>query len=184
MTYVLNPTWLRWSDAQAYCREHYTDLATIESADVNGNVSSLLPWLGAVWIGLYRIPFAWSDQSQSTFRNWAWLKPDDWVDSQTCVVEDALHLWYDAGCDWKLSSICYGPDLVVSRVTVLRITIGSDTDLTDPLALRELQQQVLNISLSKVFTCEKTVTKNISPSSSAQRTLRSEPYGHQVVVED
>ena len=63
-----------WYEAQAYCRERYTDLATIsDSEELNSlygfgltqNIS------GSVWIGLYndRHDWKWSAGS-SDYRNW------------------------------------------------------------------------------------------------------------------
>ncbi|KAI9999843.1 hypothetical protein NQD34_011686, partial [Periophthalmus magnuspinnatus] len=54
--YVHNPTLLKWSVAQEYCRQNYNDLVSIESDQVNVAVKNQLPWGTKAWIGLYRIP--------------------------------------------------------------------------------------------------------------------------------
>uniref|UniRef100_A0A3P9IAF6 C-type lectin domain-containing protein n=1 Tax=Oryzias latipes TaxID=8090 RepID=A0A3P9IAF6_ORYLA len=60
---------LSWSSAQNYCREHYLDLAMIENQEENTRAGSAAPSSPLTWIGLYREPWTWSDQSHSTFRN-------------------------------------------------------------------------------------------------------------------
>ncbi|KAK7171259.1 hypothetical protein R3I94_001259 [Phoxinus phoxinus] len=57
-----------WLDAQTYCREHYTDLATVRSLDDKNQIVSLLQYVGgsAPWIGLYRDSWKWSDQANFT----------------------------------------------------------------------------------------------------------------------
>uniref|UniRef100_A0A3B4BGL8 C-type lectin domain-containing protein n=1 Tax=Periophthalmus magnuspinnatus TaxID=409849 RepID=A0A3B4BGL8_9GOBI len=69
-----------WHDALAYCRLNYKDLAMIESAEENNQVSSLIQPYGyyTVWIGLYREPWRWSDNSLSPFTNWADGSPNNY----------------------------------------------------------------------------------------------------------
>uniref|UniRef100_A0AAX7VT17 C-type lectin domain-containing protein n=1 Tax=Astatotilapia calliptera TaxID=8154 RepID=A0AAX7VT17_ASTCA len=57
-----------WRDAQSYCRDHYTDLASVRN-------QSEIPQLKAIatstaWIGLYRNSWKWSDGSTLSFTNW------------------------------------------------------------------------------------------------------------------
>ncbi|KAK7171257.1 hypothetical protein R3I94_001257 [Phoxinus phoxinus] len=54
-----------WLDAQTYCREHYTDLATVRSRDDNNKIASLI-YKDDCWIGLYRDSWKWSDQASLT----------------------------------------------------------------------------------------------------------------------
>ncbi|XP_016334552.1 C-type lectin BML-1-like, partial [Sinocyclocheilus anshuiensis] len=64
---VLSKTQNTWTDAQKYCRRHYTDLATIRSQEDNDQITKLLNvWMVPVWIGLYRDTWKWSDQTNIT----------------------------------------------------------------------------------------------------------------------
>uniref|UniRef100_A0A673I7D2 C-type lectin domain-containing protein n=1 Tax=Sinocyclocheilus rhinocerous TaxID=307959 RepID=A0A673I7D2_9TELE len=63
--FVYVPSFLNWTEAQRYCRQRYTDLATFDDqADHN----ELLKTAGMerFWLGLYRTTgsgaFVWSDQ--------------------------------------------------------------------------------------------------------------------------
>ncbi len=55
---------MSWSEAQSYCRERFTDLATVDSMeDVNRLVNIVdAGYSGSVWIGLKR----------STQKHWSW----------------------------------------------------------------------------------------------------------------
>uniref|UniRef100_A0A3Q3S3P7 C-type lectin domain-containing protein n=1 Tax=Mastacembelus armatus TaxID=205130 RepID=A0A3Q3S3P7_9TELE len=68
-TYTMIPNLMTWNNAQAYCRAHHTDLATIDNALQNEEIFSQAS-ANIVWIGLYRVAWSWCDRSTSTFRNW------------------------------------------------------------------------------------------------------------------
>uniref|UniRef100_A0A3Q1G137 C-type lectin domain-containing protein n=1 Tax=Acanthochromis polyacanthus TaxID=80966 RepID=A0A3Q1G137_9TELE len=101
-----------WSEAQQYCREKFTDLATVDNME---DVAQLIAaagrgYSGKVWIGLY-------DNSSS----WAWSMTDDgyygtknepflgWYSDQPnsrsdewklCTVVDR-GLWFDQPCSFQ-----------------------------------------------------------------------------------
>lgn len=106
--YTLIDNRLNWEDARSYCRTHYTDLAMIENAQEQADLLSAVMSIGIVWIGLYRVPWRWSDKSSSSFRNWLSSKPDNYGGSQNCASEDSNHLWDDASCGDKLPFFCHG----------------------------------------------------------------------------
>ncbi|XP_075322559.1 putative C-type lectin domain family 20 member A [Odontesthes bonariensis] len=80
-----------WKSAQEYCRKHYTDLAMIENGEENAEANRTKPSGTAPWIGLYRVPWTWSDKSKSSFTNW---DPNDYRNyggNQHCVSKTKLH---------------------------------------------------------------------------------------------
>ncbi|XP_076581709.1 uncharacterized protein LOC143317440 [Chaetodon auriga] len=99
---------LKWSDAQLYCRKHYTDLASIRDEKENQEVQHLAKNRG-VWIGLYRTR-EWSDQSVSSYRYWKQGQPDNVGGEQHCTATDLGNagLWSDEVCGRELVFICYG----------------------------------------------------------------------------
>ncbi|XP_038567291.1 secretory phospholipase A2 receptor-like isoform X1 [Micropterus salmoides] len=59
------PDRMSWTEAQTYCRQKYTDLATIENTEEVNKVINTVPSSGnhmAVWIGVYvNLNWRWSD---------------------------------------------------------------------------------------------------------------------------
>uniref|UniRef100_A0A667WZ51 C-type lectin domain-containing protein n=1 Tax=Myripristis murdjan TaxID=586833 RepID=A0A667WZ51_9TELE len=85
---------MTWTEAQSYCRQHYTDLATVSSEE---DVAKLNDPLGShrSWIGLYDDinSWRWSLQNKSyygegeaEFRMWSSGQPDNYGSNEHCVV--------------------------------------------------------------------------------------------------
>ncbi|XP_012987470.2 macrophage mannose receptor 1 [Esox lucius] len=122
---------MTWTEAQSYCRNNYTDLATIDNTEdmyrlmksVNGGFTN------GAWIGLKEGErmgtWQWSDQSNCSFRNWNIGQPDNQGGDQTCVVTwmnvtgpwddmkcnatgmSVTWRWDDRNCDEKRPFFCY-----------------------------------------------------------------------------
>uniref|UniRef100_A0A3Q1CQ35 C-type lectin domain-containing protein n=1 Tax=Amphiprion ocellaris TaxID=80972 RepID=A0A3Q1CQ35_AMPOC len=102
---------LTWNEAQTYCRQKYTDLATMESATVMNQLQRLLSSSGhnsGVWFGLYsKINWKWSDGftgSGAEYRDWGTNEPQSQI-NHFCVVKDEK--WYIRDCGSVLPFICY-----------------------------------------------------------------------------
>ncbi|ROL47474.1 C-type mannose receptor 2 [Anabarilius grahami] len=106
-----------WTEAQTYCRENYTDLATIDNMEemnslintVNGSYS------GSAWIGQYDDVNSWRwsledddfyQEGERDFRNW-YHEPDNDGGNQLCVYMSYDGKWYDMSCDNTLTFVCY-----------------------------------------------------------------------------
>ncbi|MGH0136350.1 UNVERIFIED_CONTAM: hypothetical protein FKN15_060778 [Acipenser sinensis] len=92
-----------WSEAQSYCREKHTDLATVRSQE---EAEQLLNITGASlrdsWIGLYR------DDTQ----NWQWSNSDDviysnWRADLFCPSVNSDGKWIDLPCNLQKAFMCY-----------------------------------------------------------------------------
>ncbi|KAK6477854.1 secretory phospholipase A2 receptor-like [Huso huso] len=92
-----------WSEAQSYCREKHTDLATVRSQE---EAQQLLNITGASlrdsWIGLYR------DDTQ----NWQWSNSDDviysnWRADLFCASVNSDGKWIDLPCNLQKAFMCY-----------------------------------------------------------------------------
>ncbi|KAK6469593.1 snaclec coagulation factor IX/factor X-binding protein subunit B3-like, partial [Huso huso] len=103
--YYDNNTVMSWSDAQSYCREKHTDLATVRSQE---EAEPLLNITGdslnaAAWIGLYR------DDTQ----NWQWSNSDDiifypnWKAKLFCASVNSTGKWEDRVCNEMKAFMCY-----------------------------------------------------------------------------
>uniref|UniRef100_A0A3Q3EVU9 C-type lectin domain-containing protein n=1 Tax=Labrus bergylta TaxID=56723 RepID=A0A3Q3EVU9_9LABR len=102
-TYVLIQEGKNWKNAQTYCRTHYTDLAMIENAEEQANMTSV-KGINSAWIGMYREAWRWSDNRDSSFRNWKVNKPDN--NQSYCVMSDEKYQWEDLHCKDKLPFWC------------------------------------------------------------------------------
>uniref|UniRef100_A0A3Q3FHX0 C-type lectin domain-containing protein n=1 Tax=Labrus bergylta TaxID=56723 RepID=A0A3Q3FHX0_9LABR len=102
-TFVLIQKAMNWTDAREYCRNHHTDLAMMltepEARDL-GTVKGP----HRVWIGMYREPWRWSDNRNSSFKNWRDGQPNNYLAVQYCVFLNLDYTWWDADCT-KMPSV-------------------------------------------------------------------------------
>ncbi|KAL7853058.1 hypothetical protein SRHO_G00188430 [Serrasalmus rhombeus] len=108
-----------WRDAQSYCREHYTDMASVRNQTENQQIWNfgVTSSNGGPWIGLIRDSWKWSDQSASSFRYWASTQPDNQGGIENCTavsMTDQGH-WSDMTCDKKLPFICFEYKLILIK---------------------------------------------------------------------
>ncbi|XP_036436847.1 C-type mannose receptor 2-like [Colossoma macropomum] len=104
-----------WREAQRFCRERYTDLASVRNDSENSNVSASFH----TWIGLFRDSWTWSDQSNSSFRHWTSDQPDNLNGSEGCAAVRTIGAdfgqWEDLDCDEQMAFVCRESDLVLVR---------------------------------------------------------------------
>uniref|UniRef100_A0A674PJ72 C-type lectin domain-containing protein n=1 Tax=Takifugu rubripes TaxID=31033 RepID=A0A674PJ72_TAKRU len=76
-----------WYSALTYCRQHHIGFPVIENSDQQKLVHSAIPSYSdaPIWLGLYRVPWVWSDGSQSSYRNWSSSKSENYKDEKFCV---------------------------------------------------------------------------------------------------
>ncbi|CAB1317890.1 unnamed protein product [Coregonus sp. 'balchen'] len=106
--HLINNTLMTWRDAQMYCREHHTDLASVRNQTENEEICRLANG-HCVWIGLFRSSWKWSDQSNSSFRNWHEGQPNNVGGNQTCAVTlmNYSGRWGFRKCDKERPFFCY-----------------------------------------------------------------------------
>lgn len=97
-----------WGEAQTYCRQHYTDLATIRTKTENDVLNVPVPSDDYVWIGLFRDSWKWSDGTNvSTYPiNWKSGQPDRYGTSRPCGAAGPNGLIDDQLCSRALPFIC------------------------------------------------------------------------------
>ncbi|XP_072544677.1 macrophage mannose receptor 1-like [Salminus brasiliensis] len=130
---------MTWTEAQTYCRQIYTDLATIEStndsksliAAVNGSYN------GLSWIGLYDdVENGWKwyfdddafyGPGERDYRNWRKTKstePNNYLGNEMCTEMES-GIWNDLPCSSKLYFICY------NKTSNRYVLISSSKNISD-----------------------------------------------------
>ncbi|XP_051959871.1 C-type mannose receptor 2-like isoform X2 [Xyrauchen texanus] len=127
--YILVPQYKTWTEAQSYCREMYTDLASARNETEHQYILSIYTnyyyYYGNVWIGLHR-NFLWSDQSIFSFTYWLQgtqsdsPQPDNGIYTQaqtgsqhcTAVSLQSFGQWTDEHCFDSLPFFCYSGKLI------------------------------------------------------------------------
>ncbi|XP_051555736.1 macrophage mannose receptor 1-like isoform X3 [Myxocyprinus asiaticus] len=129
--YIIIKMAMTWRDAQSYCRQHYTDLASISSPEEQQLISKE----SSVWIGLFLDSWQWSDQWSLNFRYWTAGQPSQSSGSGDCVgmLTTDSGKWAQYSCDQQNPFICYGDDRFIKKQTV-RLKLSSDEkcNLNDP----------------------------------------------------
>ncbi|XP_062398408.1 C-type mannose receptor 2-like [Sardina pilchardus] len=128
-----------WTDAQALCREQFTDLATVESEQDVGRLLQLAGdhgHSGEVWIGLYQDVQSWTwslnqaafyGEGEMGYSNWGHDQPDNYrdADDPECCIEmkdeGKGYMWNDIPCKFNRHFICYdgnSDSLILSNGTL------------------------------------------------------------------
>ncbi|XP_055032694.2 putative C-type lectin domain family 20 member A [Misgurnus anguillicaudatus] len=99
-----------WTDAQAYCRQNFIDLATVQTTQDVANVATLLPQYTSslVWTGMYNDlnSWRWSYKNEAiTYTHFYSSEPNNNGD-QECVASK-IGYWNDLVCSSKLVFFCY-----------------------------------------------------------------------------
>ncbi|XP_051950165.1 uncharacterized protein LOC127620854 [Xyrauchen texanus] len=112
--YIFNSTDMNWRDAQSFCREKHTDLASVRNQNENQMIQQIIKnHTGSdknVWIGLFRDSLEWSDHSESSFRFWTPQEPNNKDNAENCTVislKDQRGKWEDWRCNKTFSFVCY-----------------------------------------------------------------------------
>ncbi|KAI2663118.1 hypothetical protein H4Q32_028158 [Labeo rohita] len=154
-----------WLDAQTFCREHYTDLATIRSQDDNDQIINLIKYLSnPVWIGLYRETWKWSNQANITYSTKLTIQT---FSSQNCAGANINQRTIsDSSCATENYFYC---STVRMKRQVIRVQVKSGQNVDEAtlkaLVLNELKQMLNNEDVTltwrtqpngKVFQKDKT----------------------------
>nr|XP_055057222.1 putative C-type lectin domain family 20 member A [Misgurnus anguillicaudatus] len=138
--YIRIQIYKTWTDAQSYCRQYHTDLATISSADEQSRLYAVVgdgPW---VWIGLFLDSWQWSDQWNLFFRYWATGYTSQTLGSGDCVAMSMTNSgkWVQYSCNQPQHFICYID--VKKQIVRLNVSYDGKCNLTNT----SLQTAILN----------------------------------------
>uniref|UniRef100_A0A669E7A1 C-type lectin domain-containing protein n=1 Tax=Oreochromis niloticus TaxID=8128 RepID=A0A669E7A1_ORENI len=113
-------TSVTWTQAQNYCRQHHTDLASglnqIYSEKFKNLQNSKASKVN-LWIGLFRDSWRWSDGSNFSFRYWDMDSFNDGLNNRKCATTllERSGRWSSAGCDQRKPFFCYDDKLILIR---------------------------------------------------------------------
>uniref|UniRef100_A0A8C1J1S0 C-type lectin domain-containing protein n=1 Tax=Cyprinus carpio TaxID=7962 RepID=A0A8C1J1S0_CYPCA len=141
--YILVQSAKNWTDAQSYCRQHYTDLPTIHNSEESNQINLILLSGYYIWIGLFLDSWEWSDKWSLFFRHWAAGQPSQSSGSGDCVGMSTTDSgkWAQYSCDLQQPFICYGDDKFIKKQIVrLKLSCYGKCTLNDP----SLQMAILN----------------------------------------
>ncbi|KAA8582809.1 secretory phospholipase A2 receptor [Etheostoma spectabile] len=146
--YVVVNEKMNWSSAQRYCRENFTDLATVRNDTENQKVQSLVPNGYWAWIGLFRDPnIYWSDGSGYSFSYWS--TGSFAIGSTRACGLAALQRtgkWMTKSCETRLPYVCYSvppPARVIRQTIQLRVKPGDPSlELNDLAVQADIQKKL------------------------------------------
>ncbi|XP_005451875.1 putative C-type lectin domain family 20 member A [Oreochromis niloticus] len=111
----------KWREAQSYCREHHTDLASgraqLKEAVSKFKSSGKLP----SWIGLFRDTWRWSDGSNYSYRHWESIdelpvelsKTDSGTRNCAMIALNKERKWSADDCNNRKPFFCYGDEKLI-----------------------------------------------------------------------
>ncbi|XP_048034378.1 macrophage mannose receptor 1-like [Megalobrama amblycephala] len=142
-----------WTEAQRYCRDKHTDLASVRNESENNQIMQLTS-PNDTWIGLHRL-WVWSDNSTSTFTHWKPGEPDIKENRHDiCTSIDTQHKdgWIDDPCTNLYHFMCYDDKLVLIRQNLtwtgaLNYCRNNDMDLVSVFS-EDVQRRVENVTAS------------------------------------
>ncbi|KAI5626516.1 secretory phospholipase A2 receptor-like isoform X1, partial [Silurus asotus] len=102
-----------WSDAQAYCKASYTDLAIIQNDDDVVQIQNEIQgkqFKSSAWIGLYNDINSWrwslGNVPLGSFNDWLFIQPKNEYGNDECAVIWGMG-WIDWTCSELISFVCF-----------------------------------------------------------------------------
>ncbi|KAK2865918.1 hypothetical protein Q7C36_001974 [Tachysurus vachellii] len=142
-SYIYVSTTMMWSEAQSYCRQHHTDLASARNTSENSIIMAMIQ--GPTWIGLFRDSWKWSDQTPFTSITWLPEEPNNLLGNENCVA-----ILNDMAIDVICSRIkpFFCQSVIKGKKQIARVKVQSNQDVNDPAvkaAILDKINQMFNV---------------------------------------
>ncbi|XP_055084041.1 macrophage mannose receptor 1 [Periophthalmus magnuspinnatus] len=145
-----------YEESKRYCREMYTDLATIHNfSEMNDLINLVSGSTSRAWIGLEladKRTWHWSLPGHTVaYTNWREGNPQD-NDQDACVAVDENGKWFESDCKSKMSFVCHSDG-------------GSHVFVADTKTWRDAQNHCRSLSTDLVSILsaeENAVVSNMS----------------------
>ncbi|XP_041926691.1 macrophage mannose receptor 1-like isoform X2 [Alosa sapidissima] len=141
--YVLVTEEQNWTDAQRYCREKHTDLASVRNQAENDQIDNVRGGGdNPAWIGLFRDAWEWSDGSSSSLRLWDFREPK-YDGIKNCAQVHTNGWWNKLECSDPGAFICYEAPKQMKRQRVkVELQTDSQVNVDDPVMQHAFLQQI------------------------------------------
>ncbi|XP_073672126.1 asialoglycoprotein receptor 2-like [Paramisgurnus dabryanus] len=153
---------MTWPEAQIYCRQHHTDLATIRTQIDIDLLTTMIGKDTHAWIGLFRDSWKWSDGSKVPSSSIRWKSSSrntSGKDQRPCGTAGPDGLIVDQFCSDLLPFIC----LKYSRKQIVRTEIKSGLNLNDPAVMEKILQLIKQKLKDHGIEKETTLTWRLQP---------------------
>ncbi|XP_051566147.1 macrophage mannose receptor 1-like [Myxocyprinus asiaticus] len=144
-----------WYESQSYCRQHYTDLATVRNINDQNKLQELMvSTYASVWIGLFRDFWKWSDGTNITSMKWISGQPVKILQNEACAYANSEGETGNGACSDPLPFVCNN----VMRKIIVRVELKSDRNVTDPQIQDFILQQIQQKLKQRGMTADAEVT--------------------------
>uniref|UniRef100_A0A673IGG4 C-type lectin domain-containing protein n=1 Tax=Sinocyclocheilus rhinocerous TaxID=307959 RepID=A0A673IGG4_9TELE len=98
-----------WTEAQRYCREKYTDLATVDHMNDMNELKKSVNGGGFqfVWIGLQKTGHNKWQWSSGEPAYWDTGEPNNYGGGENCTAVNAQGKWIDVSCTNQYPFVCH-----------------------------------------------------------------------------
>ncbi|XP_064408108.1 C-type mannose receptor 2-like [Latimeria chalumnae] len=121
-----------WFEALEICRKNYTDLVSVHSQKELEEIKNI-SGITAIWIGLYRNVWHWSNGDPAPFQNWNTGEPDNVGNDENCVGmwirNPSAGKWKDSRCREETYFLC-SQDTTPQFTTDATITTEKEKDIS------------------------------------------------------
>ncbi|XP_041926605.1 uncharacterized protein LOC121690239 [Alosa sapidissima] len=134
-----------WSNAQHYCREHHTDLASVRNLSENQRVQNLVPSGTDAWIGLFRDVWKWSDGNNSSYRYWKDNEPNNYGNREENCGNTWMPFngkWNDFPCSSQRPFFCYIEPVMKRQIVRVELQVNSTLDLSNTVVHDKILNQI------------------------------------------